>query len=128
MRLNPDCVRDVLLAVEEKEYAAIYTLESLKQHLPQYSMEDLHYTCLQLEDGGFLNLETSQRARMRYLWIDSIEDLTFMGHEFLDTIRQPSIWEDAKARTKKIGIMTIKSLWNIAASIAEDSIKSLFEH
>ena len=53
MRLNNDCVRDLLLAIEEnvglKEYMSIDSLQ-----LKSYSQDDLQYTALKLEEAGYI--------------------------------------------------------------------------
>ena len=48
MTLNPDCVRDVLLAMEQCEFGEHHTIASLHEDLSQYSEEELCYTCLKL--------------------------------------------------------------------------------
>ena len=41
MKLNPDCIRDILIVVESMEYGTAYTLPRLSDQLPNYSTEEL---------------------------------------------------------------------------------------
>ena len=55
MKLNPDCIRDILVAVEEMEYNSTYTISKLHDKLPAYTVEELNYHCLQMIDANLLN-------------------------------------------------------------------------
>lgn len=99
MRLSPDCVRDILLVVEECEFNRPYTLDRLAEKLPAYSRDMLWYTCLKLGEANFLNLETTHEMGSFHLSVYRILDLTYQGHEFLNGIRDADRW----ANVKKIG-------------------------
>ena len=47
MRLDIDCVRDVLMAVEQKGFGQSYTISNLHDLL-DYSSDQIEYTCLKL--------------------------------------------------------------------------------
>ena len=127
MRLNSDCVRDVLLAVESCSFGERMTLEDLKAKLPQYSAEDLCYTCLKLEEGDYLELLTISALRMPMPLIKEIGSLTFSGHEFLDTIRADSNWGKVKAIAQKAGAFSLTSLGDIAKEVAKVAITAALQ-
>ena len=77
MRLSPDCVRDILLVVEECEFNRPYTLDRLAEKLPAYSRDMLWYTCLKLGEANFLNLETTHEMGSFHLSVYRILDLTY---------------------------------------------------
>ena len=54
MELNLDCVRDILLTVEKNPFGKRMNLSSLNAELPKYSPEQLWYTCIKLEESGYL--------------------------------------------------------------------------
>lgn len=45
MKLNPDCIRDILVTVESTEYNSAYTIDKLHEKLPAYTVEELNYHC-----------------------------------------------------------------------------------
>ena len=56
MKINPDCVRDILINIESFEYGSAHTIDQMCSELPRYSYEELDYHCLHLYDAGFLTL------------------------------------------------------------------------
>ena len=125
MKLNPDCVRDVLLAVESCPFEQVLNLETLSASLPDYSENDLCYTCLKLDEGGYLTLVSIDNMRSYRPGIKCIVDLTYQGHEYLNTIRDPKIWSKAKAAAQSLGNFSLKTLGLIAQEIAKASFLNL---
>ena len=92
MRLDPDCVRDVLLAIEGTELGEYISPRTLHRTLPQYSEAEIEYTCLILSDGDFLQVMTVEMPGQEMPGVKSIIRLTFQGHEFISKIRDPQRW------------------------------------
>ena len=98
MELKKECVRNVLLFIEKKlPYGDSIEATSIK--LKSYSQNDILYTCNQLLEAGLINAEKEK-------WIISddsiitIKGLTYSGHEFLNSIRDPKIWKETKNKLK----------------------------
>ena len=127
MVLNPDCVRDVLLCVEHCSFGERMNLEKLQERLPNYTEEDLWYTCIKLEEGGYLDLMTAQYLRMPPPSIKQINDLTYSGHEFLNTIREQGTWDKVKGVAKKAGVFSLKTLGEIAQEVAKTAVTSALQ-
>ena len=127
MVLNPDCVRDVLLCVEHCSFGERRNLEKLQERLPNYTEEDLWYTCIKLEEGGYLDLMTAQYLRMPLPSIQQINDLTYSGHEFLNTIREQGTWDKVKGVAKKAGVFSLKTLGEIAQEVAKTAVTSALQ-
>lgn len=127
MVLDPDCVRDVLLSVEASSFGERITLNSLRDKIPQYSEETLWYTCLKLQEGGYLDLISAPVMRMPMPAIQQIKGLTFYGHEFLDSIREDGNWGKVKSVAKEAGTFSIGSLGEIAKEIAKAAILSALQ-
>ncbi|WP_297711076.1 DUF2513 domain-containing protein [Dysosmobacter sp.] len=125
MKLNHDCVRDVLLAVEAAPFENTYP-EQLQSMLPQYSEDELVYTCLKLDEAGYLNAQFDQYlgGHLVLCWIES---MTFNGHEFLDTIRDDTNWGKVKDTAKKAGVFSMKALGQIAQGVAQAAITSALQ-
>ncbi|SBV94023.1 conserved hypothetical protein [uncultured Eubacteriales bacterium] len=127
MELNADCVRDVLISLEGCEFHEHMTLDMLVDKLPDYSEEQLWYTCLKLEEGGYLDLMTVQMLRMTMPAIKQINSITFAGHEFLNTVRENKNWKKAKDIAKAAGAFSIKALGDIAKEVAAAAIKAALQ-
>ena len=118
MKLNPDCCRAVLLAIEEKPFGKYYVLRQLVEKVSDYSPEDVAYSCLKLHEGGLLDVTTTPPILgNNFRHIAAINDLTYMGHEFLENVRNDGIWNDAKKKSASIGAFTLSVLSKAAASI-----------
>ena len=87
MKLNSDCIRDILIAIESLKPGSVYTISSLHSVLPQYSSSVFNYHCLQLLDAGYISANTIAISNSALPQICVILDLTFAGHQFLADIR-----------------------------------------
>lgn len=126
MKLNPDCVRDVLLQVEEAGLGDHITPTSLHNALPQYSEEEVEYTCFMLGDGGYLKLMTIDFPMQSIPVVKSVEYLTYSGHEFIANIRKDTVWAGVKDIAIKIGATSLSGLSQIAANVVTELIKAQF--
>ena len=126
MKLDLECVRDVLLTVEDCPFGERLTLEKLAAKLPDYSEEALWYTCLKLEEGELLALDTALICKQPMPSIQRINNLTYTGHEFLANIRKDNIWAGVKAVGEKLGTSSLTALTQIASAVATSIIKSYF--
>jgi hypothetical protein len=127
MRLNPDCVRDILLYVEEKsncKHSVAFELAQNKASFPpleQYTIEELRYHIMQCKMAGLLIIHLQDLGGNIY-----VKDLTPTGHEFLANIRQDSIWNNVKNVSAKVGSSSLSTLTQIAANIVTEIVKSQF--
>lgn len=126
MKLDPDCVRHILLAVESCSYGECLNIESLHELLPQYTDKQLEYTCLMLEDGGYLDVTRVQLPRFPLPSVKSINSLTYQGHEFIANIRKESVWNGIKCVALKVGSTSLNSLVQISRSVVTELIKKQF--
>ena len=122
MKLNPDCVRDILLVVESlpnlKNYYR-FDRESVSELFPNYSFDEIMYHTRQCDLSGFLH---NASATMNYETY-TISDLTPKGHQFLADIRSDTIWNNVKEVSKKVGSNSLSSLSQIATGVITQIIK-----
>ncbi len=101
MKLNIDCVRDVMLCIEENlSYNSEWTIDKLSDYLPEYSEDELSYTCYKLYEAELLNVMVVRIAGYVEPQVARIQSLTFSGHEYLENIRSPKIWQETKSFIK----------------------------
>ena len=128
MKLNPDCVRDLLLTLEEllqfddnMEYPTIFSeaVEGSPQ-MKGYSKQDIAYTTLKLIEAGYINAAPIPGDNCYNGALYS--SITYPGHEFLDTVRPPDVWTETKSKAKKIGSFALNILAQIASSVIASRI------
>jgi len=121
MKLNPDCIRDVLLQVEKQQYMEELPIDTLCRNLTEYSNEEIEYTCLKLEEAGFLELNGVKLDGG--IILHSVEDITFAGHQFLADVREEPIWKTTKAVVKKTGASSLSTITQIACGVVSAIIQ-----
>lgn len=122
MRLNPDCIRDILLAVEEN--TGFRTVMSVNednytnyQQLKKYKYEEAAYHIVQCNLSGYFT-DFAERIDDSYM----IVDLTPKGHEFLADIRNDNNWKKIKDTAMKVGSFSLSVLADIAKKIISSQI------
>lgn len=121
MKLNTDCVRDVLLELESFPLGQ-YTLKSFSKTVAKYGEETTHYTLTKLAEGKYINAEYVQTMDGR-IHLAVVYDLTFAGHEFLSTVRAPGLWEQLKEAASDGGTACIQLIGEVATEILKEQIK-----
>ncbi len=124
MKLNPDCIRDVLLYLEENltlkdnhKFSAI-TLAQLEGALPEHTKEDIFYSVYNLYQIRFIEGKINDVNDMKMFFCE-INNITWNGHQFLNTIRPKTVWDATKKGAAKLGIMSMDALSTIAMKISE---------
>lgn len=109
MKRDMDLVREILLEIE-KQYVstAIYNLE-----IEGYDMTTVAYHCKILYEAGFVSTYKAEYAGNE-LWSFGVGSLTWDGNDYLDNVRDNSIWRKTKDVITKKGlplvIDTIKTI------------------
>lgn len=124
MVLNHDCVRAILLKLEEFPYNTACNVNILQEQLPEYSNEDVNYSCLKLFEAHYIDAATITLDGESIPFVVEIYDITFEGHEFLDNVRSPKVWNETKNAASKIGTASINVFSQIASGIITSLIKS----
>ena len=126
MKLKPDCVRDILLAVEDStDYYTpfLYVPEhEVHEKLQKYTHNEIAYHAHQCHLAGLIH---GYDANLSAAFI-RIEDLSPAGHEFLANTRKNSVWEKVKEIGDEIGSDSAKSLAEIAWQMVLQLIRSKF--
>ena len=115
MVLNEDCVRDVLLQVEAAGLMNRITAETLHAKLPSYTEDEICYTCYQLGDAGYLEIQKKRYIRKAGVCVTG---LTYKGHQFLAQIRDDTVWAKVKKLVKDAGDVAIPLLAEFAKDVA----------
>ena len=125
MKLNPDCVRDILMECEEK----CTTTRGIKFIWNQpfirdercYSSEETSYHLRQCELNGYFFRTSKDLDRNFY-----VVDLSPKAHEFLANIRSNDNWEKTKKIAFGIGSISLSTLSSIASNVISAAVKAYF--
>ena len=131
MKLNHECIRAVLLTIEERSQyiedhigclKALYIDDLMEvQRLNIFDKNSVFYAVSKLNEAGFVNATMITSAGMSDY---KIYDLSFEGHQYLDSIRNDRVWNKVKEQIttlggslpfeliKTLGITYIKSLFS----------------
>lgn len=125
MKLNVDCIRDILLTVESVTNFSTpmeYHTELLNYNLlEKYSNEDIQYHIKQCDLSGLLTKV--------HWYLDgscTIIDLSPEGHKFLSDIRSDNNWNKTKSIAKDIGSFSLNTIKEIASGVIGELIKNQF--
>lgn len=122
MRLNPDCIRDLLFSIEEESTScSIISSKNLSntEKLKKYSEEEILYHLQQLNWSGYIIAPNKCRC------IDGtflLQDLSPAGHEFISNIRKDNNWNKVKKISKDAGSEALSSLKTIAENVISTAI------
>lgn len=104
MKMNQDCMRDILLSLEKlltisvkDDGLAVFSrvqIETLYEELFRYSREDILYSVLLMSDADLLDIDSSN-VMGGMLRCDVLR-MTYAGHEFLNRVRDPERWKGIK--------------------------------
>ncbi|MCI9142793.1 MAG: DUF2513 domain-containing protein [Lachnospiraceae bacterium] len=142
MKLDLDCVRKVLLCVENNTGLRKFCFfidsgleeseiiigntpapppDYQKKLLKEFDNDTLIYHVNYCIEAGLL---TTNQPLGTYRTV--IEDLTPQGHSFLETIRDNNIWSGVKGIASKIGVKSLESVIQISSNVLTQLIKAQF--
>lgn len=122
MKLNPDCLRDILLYIEETtdlDNALVFEPNNLPQNLCNYDSQEVMYHIKQAQLSNLIVLQS---------WFISgsclIKYLSPEGHQFVGNIKSDNVWQKVKEISKTMGASSVTLLAQIASNVALAVIKS----
>lgn len=123
MKLNYDCLRDVLIALEKhSDISNVISYERFSSfdETKQYQQSEITYSLLKLKEAGFIDSDNR--------WYDNephpmVSDITYSGHEFLNNIRDSNIWSDTKKKANEVSTaISITLLGELAVSLIKQKL------
>ena len=124
MKLNPDCIRAILMYSEEHTTVSDvcrFDFEKCPDELFTYANNEILYHLRQCNESGFFI------GFKEYISGDVvIRDISPKAHEFLANIRKDTVWNGVKGVAVKIGATSLKALTQIASNVVTELIKAQF--
>lgn len=132
MKLNPDCMRAVLLELERQLEVKVnddgaieinhVNLGELDGLIVRFTKEDIFYSLSNLEQAGYIEMNTLWSGDCMYLC--AINKLTFKGHEFLDKIRDDKAWSQIQTGIEAVRNYSLDAITAIANGVASAAISA----
>lgn len=133
MKLNLDCIRDILLIVEEEQtiqkinnplladegFSDTWLIKQISsdwlikhEKLKEYDTEDILYSIKQMDESGFLEIsDIKPGGYFSYL----IEDISPKGHEFISNLKSLTVWNKVKSTIKSVSGASLSIVSKVAA-------------
>ena len=123
MKLNHDCVRDLLLYLEENlNLNDVLSVENIS--LKDYSTEELLYTADKLYEAGYINC--SRKIYDNADLVILVSSITYDGHQFLDNIRDDKIFNKTKSILSTLKSVSIEIVSETASKVITNAINQQF--
>lgn len=126
MKLDHNCVRDVLLFLESNPYVVMNSddeveftgvwLNNICNEVTKYSKETVFYTLFELDDGGYISI--TKFGGDNAFESCCVNYITYAGHEFINKIRSNPTWEKTLELAGKVGNFGLQMLAKIAEGVA----------
>ena len=114
MKRDFDLIREILLAIESFEPERISTLQSISPtDFSGTAAQNLHHITM-LIDAGLIDKVTHDLTPTF-----QVRGLTMAGHDFLDAIRDQTVWDKTKDQLKQAGGWT----FDIVLAVAKEELK-----
>lgn len=119
MRMDYDVIRQILLNIESFPSDKKMTEETLASG--DLTPEVVAFHLDLLADAGYIERLSTRTMSSKYN-NQIVLRMTFKGHEYLDTVREPKIWRETKSRLKTVGSATLEVIKSIATDIIISSL------
>ena len=114
-------MRAVLLEMENMPLHGDLSMQKLKESLPKFSSDDIEYSILKLDEAGFITAHIVNYDNGCIIM--SVNDISYNGHQFLETIRDTKVWSQTKSICGKIGSFAIDVIAKVSAEVISNLIK-----
>ena len=117
MKLNYDCVRELLLTLEENlvmddslSFPSL-TLKQVCEKMPDFSRADIAYASTKLWEAEYIEANSIESDSKIIKIVYS--SITYEGHQYLDSIRDSKLWSTVKKNAKALTFELVKKLAEI---------------
>lgn len=118
MKRDMDLVRQLLLRIEEEGTPAVPNVPALDGYSEEVV---IHHVKLLAQAGLVTAIDASSFDGPDYLQIE----MTWQGHDFLASVRDPDIWRRTKEGAGKVGSWSIGTIAEVAKAVALAKMKEL---
>lgn len=122
MKLNYDLIRNLLLKAENQKYNSSLSQSELDKFIMEYeyTIEELIYHLKRLEEADYIDVTIRYASNEVYIY--EFNNITWKGHQFLDTIRSNKVWGVSKKVANELKIKSVYALSQIAIQVSSNLI------
>ena len=128
MKLNHDCIRNLLLFLEVNlKTKSNGNPKGIKlrnitgeDHLAKFTENDIYYSAGKLVEINYIKLVNNSVAPRRMI----INEITWDGHDYIDSIRDSKVWSEVKNKTKGLSDVAIDIVKGIAVEIIKGRVNN----
>lgn len=123
LKLNHDCIRDLLLFIENNlEYGFYIDVNSVQ--INDYSKEEILYSADKLYEAGYISVDRRVTIGSKGMPQINIKSITWDGHQFLDNVRDRNVWENTNDILSNFSSVSIGVVNNVATQIISSFVKT----
>ncbi|MDP4144133.1 MAG: DUF2513 domain-containing protein [Bacillota bacterium] len=108
MRLDHDCIREILLYIEKNttdEFCCVSAQDLRSKLQPKYSEDTINYHVRKIHQACLVDdVFYAENAPQ------DISCLSWEGHEYIDNIRDNKVWSNVKEKTKTLASASLPIL------------------
>lgn len=140
MKLNPDCIRDVMLRLEDvtgtlpdKPYCFngvnAWSLMQVQEIRDKYQYNEIVYTLIQLSESGYISMDFKCDNDKLSVVMGNVLYVTPKGHEFIAAAKNETVWKSKVLPVLKgfgsVSLSVIEAVANGAMSAFMEHAKNL---
>lgn len=131
MKLNPDCVLDVMmylennLGIKQNSFKCVEFLSIWKEFSDQYQKKDILYSIFQLTKSGFIVTDMTEDIVHNRFSVSDIFYITPKGHDFISSANTKDVWPIAKRILNSLGSVSLSVIESISSGVASSIIETM---
>lgn len=128
MKLDMDCVRDILLACEKSDptFTPIMTEDITNVYGKKWDACCIKYTVAKMSEGGLIKATILNDECPIDQQEVAVFSITWNGHQFLEQIRDDNRWSGVKTALSSIRNYSLSAISSIAEGMTSAAISAYF--
>lgn len=110
--------------MEKIPYRSFLELSELKKELNNFSSDDIEYSVLKMFEANLIRITKIDGDN--FYVIKSVDEITFYGHEFLESIRDNHVWSQTKNICGKVGSFALNVISQVSTNVIAGLIQQHF--
>lgn len=122
MKRDMDLIRELLLKLEDlcqkADSVLVIKKDSEELQVDGYNSEQIGYHLSLLREARLILPDKGGTTRGMYF-----QGLSWSGHDFVDSVRDPEVWSKAKSGARQAGGFTLELMKDLALGFIKKKIK-----
>lgn len=133
MKLNDNCIRDIMRYlvenlewyIDEDEKITYKTIDAqtISKDLPEYNAITVYQSIHILAEENFILGKDLFEMNNKNPWMIHVKEITYLGHNFYNSIQDDTTWSKTKSIIGKIGNHSLHFVEDTAQLVAKEAAK-----